>query len=133
MRQTFLGERVVTESVLTPKIIEDAAKKAMELSGTVTEAETAPADELAAARKASKTETFSATAMKTIRRQSKDQLVHQVVQLNNYAENQKAANMILMYKVGALDKEIQKLQTELLNYRPEPAALEPVAEQLGEK
>lgn len=84
---------------------------------------------LDAARESAKTEGFSATAMKMIRRQSKDQLVYQVVQLNNYAENQKAANMILMYKVKTLDEAIKKLNAELLTYRPEPTA----DEQSGEK
>lgn len=94
------------------------------------EAEVTNLDEV---RKAVKSESFSTTALKMIRRHSKDQLVSHVVNLNNYAEQQKAANMILFYQVKNLNEELQKLRAELLTYRPEPEAAATSAEQSGEK
>lgn len=123
------------ENEISQEAIVAAAVKASEEQGAP--AEVASLDD---ARKASHTEGFSKTAMKMIRRQSKDQLVHQVVQLNNYAENQKAANMLLMYKLKTLDEAVkqlselnEKLKSELLTFRPESAVSEPAAEQLEEK
>lgn len=85
-----------------------------------TQVEGAPVASLDEASTAAKGESFSKSAIKMIRRQSKDQLVSQVIALNNYAENQKAANMILMYKVKQLNDELLKAHAELLTYRPEP-------------
>lgn len=53
---------------------------------------------------------FSKTALKTIRRLGKNQLVEMVVSISNYAENQKAQNMILLGMVAELKEELKKHQ-----------------------
>jgi len=53
---------------------------------------------------------FSKTALKEIRRQTKNQLVEMVVKISNYAEDQKAQNIILLKMVEDLKKEISKSQ-----------------------
>lgn len=51
---------------------------------------------------------FSKTAIKEIRRQNKDQLVAMVIKISNYAEQQKAQNIILLKMVEELKAEIKK-------------------------
>jgi hypothetical protein len=49
---------------------------------------------------------FSKTALKEIRRQSKNQLVDMVVKISNYAEDQKAQNIILLKLVEELKSKV---------------------------
>lgn len=51
---------------------------------------------------------FSITAMKEIRRKTKNELVDLVVKLNNYGEMQKAQNIILLKMVEDLKTELSK-------------------------
>lgn len=51
---------------------------------------------------------FSITAVKRVKRMNKDQLVDMVINLNNYAENQKAQNIILLKMVEDYKIELAK-------------------------
>lgn len=53
-------------------------------------------------------ESISKTALKKIRALTKDQLVDKLVALSNYAEEMKAANLILMYQVKQLNDQLNK-------------------------
>ena len=53
---------------------------------------------------------FSKTALKQLRRLTKNQLFDMVVKISNYAEEQKAASMILMARVSELEKQINGKQ-----------------------
>lgn len=50
-------------------------------------------------------EKFTKTALKELRRMTKDSLVNMVVQLSNYAEKQKTANILLSGAIESLKKE----------------------------
>ncbi len=63
-----------------------------------------------------KRESISKTMIKKIRALSKDQLVAKLIDVHNYAEAQKATNMILLYQVKQLN--------EKLNGKPQDAAAE---------
>ena len=52
-------------------------------------------------------ESVSTTMLKKMRQLTKNQLVDKLVDLNNYAENMKAANMLLLYKLNTLIKANQ--------------------------
>lgn len=65
-----------------------------------------------------KSESISKTMIKKIRALTKDQLVSKLVDIHNYAESQKAANMLLMYQVKQLN--------EKLNGKPQEAATETI-------
>ena len=55
---------------------------------------------------------FSKTAIKRIKAMTKNELVDMVLQLNNYGENQKAQNIILLKMVEDLQKQIPKQEGE---------------------
>lgn len=55
-----------------------------------------------------KSESISKTALKTIKRMTKDALVNMVLQISNYAELQKAQNIILLKMVEDLKLELSK-------------------------
>jgi len=55
---------------------------------------------------------FSKTAIKRIKAMTKNELVDMVLQLNNYGENQKAQNIILLKMVEDLQKQIPKQEEE---------------------
>jgi len=58
---------------------------------------------------------FSITAVKRVKRMNKDQLVDMVINLNNYAENQKAQNIILLKMVEDYKIELAKYYDEKSN------------------
>ena len=51
-------------------------------------------------------ESISKTMLKKIRALSKNELVEKLVAVSNYAEEMKAANMILMYQVKQLNDKL---------------------------
>lgn len=53
---------------------------------------------------------ISTTAMKAIRRLSKNELINMVTSISNYAENQKAQSIILLKMVEDLKAELAKQQ-----------------------
>lgn len=64
----------------------------------------------------SKRESISTTMIKKIRALNKNQLVAKLIEVHNYAESQKAANMVLIYQVKQLN--------EKLNGKPHDAVTE---------
>lgn len=52
-------------------------------------------------------ESISTTMLKKMRQLTKNQLVDKLIAINNYAENMKAANMLLMYKLDSINKANQ--------------------------
>lgn len=52
------------------------------------------------------TESISKTMFKKMRMLTKDQLIDKLVATSNYAENMKAANMVLMYQVKQLNEKL---------------------------
>jgi hypothetical protein len=48
---------------------------------------------------------FSKTAMKRIRRMSKNELISMVVQISNYAEQQKAENILLVNALKIMEAQ----------------------------
>jgi hypothetical protein len=55
---------------------------------------------------------ISITAMKAIKRLSKNELVAMVTSISNYAEGQKAQSIILLKMVEDLKAELAKLQPQ---------------------
>jgi hypothetical protein len=65
---------------------------------------------------------FSKTALKEIARQSKNQLLEMVVKISNYAENQKAQNIILLKYVEELKTQLKKESILKSELNKEPSA-----------
>lgn len=61
---------------------------------------------------------FSRTVIKKIRALNKDQLVAKLLELNNYSEEMKAANLLLMMRISKMEAELSPEQIEKLN-KPE--------------
>ena len=57
-------------------------------------------------------ESFSQGALKRIKRMSKDELVEMVLKLNNYGEDQKAMNIILLKMVTDLQSQVPQPKEE---------------------
>lgn len=58
---------------------------------------------------------FSSTALKKIKRMSKNELINAVINMHNYAEQQKTASIILM-------KSMEELKLKLAEQKKEEAA-----------
>jgi hypothetical protein len=55
---------------------------------------------------------FSKTALKKIKALTKNELVDLVIKTSNYAENQKAQNIILLSMVSELKKQVPEKKEE---------------------
>lgn len=58
-------------------------------------------------------ESISKTMIKKIRALTKDQLVDKLISVHNYAEAQKATNMILLYQVKQLNEKLNGVPQEV--------------------
>lgn len=58
---------------------------------------------------------FSKSALKRFRQMTKDQMVEMLVKISNYAEDQKAASMILMSRLQSLEPLVPADKLEELN------------------
>lgn len=71
---------------------------------------------------------FSITALKKFRRMNKDQMVKAIVEVSNYAEQQKAASMLLMARLKQVEgllspeqvEQLKKLSEERQDVEPQP-------------
>lgn len=66
-----------------------------------------------------KTESISKTMIKKLRAMTKDQLVERLVATSNYAEQQKAASLLLMYQAKQLNEQLQNLRNEIKQLKGE--------------
>lgn len=62
---------------------------------------------------------FSATVLKRIRRLNKDELVQKLVDLSNYAENQKAANGALHMMLREFEEKVKTLEGKINDLQKE--------------
>jgi uncharacterized protein (DUF2147 family) len=61
---------------------------------------------------------FSKNMIKRIKRMSKNELVNKVLELYNYSEQQKSANMILMKALGDLEQKLAKNNEQQAEKKP---------------
>jgi hypothetical protein len=59
-------------------------------------------------------ESFSQTSLKRIARMSKNELINMVVSISNYAEQQKAASLLLLGRLEQVNAILTPEQIELL-------------------
>lgn len=89
--------------------IDEYNKLARELKMSEENKEVQPQPEISLGPKA---ESISKTVIKKLRALTKDQLVEKIVALSNYAEEMKAANMILLYQTKQLNEKLNGTSQE---------------------